>query len=196
MALGLLANSDSALPDVAIWAHGILATARIRQGKLDLAADAAGAIEADIARSSGVGYLSAPGLSGLAEVYLTQWERGPASAGIPEAARQACQALRRYARRYRSALPGALLWRGWSYWLAGHRRRAHRAWRRSLMTAERLLMPYDQGLAHYEIARHLDPQEPAHSDHLRRATEIFAGLGAAYDLGRARDLARSGSTGG
>lgn len=188
--LELLEQSVTSIPDVAIMAYGVLATARIRQGELDLAVEAARATAAQIARSSGVGYLTAPGFSGMAEVYLTLWERGDRAVdgtSVPQRASRACQAFVRYARRYRSAQPEALLFQGRSYWLGAEPRRAQRTWRRSLTAAERLSMPYDEGLAHYEIARHLNPGNPSRTEHLGRAAEIFSRLGAAYDLARTQE---------
>jgi len=50
-------------------------------------------------------------------------------------------------------------------------------------------MPFEEGLSHYEIGRHLSAEmETADGwsaqQHLRRACKIFAELGAGYDLGR------------
>jgi hypothetical protein len=45
-------------------------------------------------------------------------------------------------------------------------------------------MPYEEGLAHYEIGRHLLSGDPARQEHLAYAAEILARVGAAYDLGR------------
>jgi len=51
-------------------------------------------------------------------------------------------------------------------------------------------MPYEQRRAHYEIGRHMPhqqkrPGEWSRQEHLRRAGDIFAELGATYDLARA-----------
>jgi hypothetical protein len=64
----------------------------------------------------------------------------------------------------------------------GHRRRALAAWNKSLRTAERLAMPYEQGRAHYELGRHLPPGHPARQEHLDRAGEILTGIGASHQL--------------
>jgi hypothetical protein len=49
--------------------------------------------------------------------------------------------------------------------------------------AERLAMPCEQGRAHYQIGRHLPVGDPAQQAHLTRAGEIFADIGALYELG-------------
>ncbi len=47
-------------------------------------------------------------------------------------------------------------------------------------------MPYEQGLAHYEIGRHLAVDDPIRREQLTQACEIFARLEATYDLERAQ----------
>jgi hypothetical protein len=47
-------------------------------------------------------------------------------------------------------------------------------------------MPYELGLALYELGR--QSAGPARRGYLERAAHIFAKLGAAYDLARARRL--------
>jgi hypothetical protein len=60
------------------------------------------------------------------------------------------------------------------------------AWNKSLNAAERLGMPYEQGRAHYELGRHLPPGHPGRQAHLRRAGELFADIGASYELTHAQ----------
>ncbi len=129
------------------------------------------------------------GYAGVAEVYLTLWETSVINSQSPaerrslvKSARQACQALRKFARVFPIGQPRAWLWQGLYDWLAGKPDKAHRAWYKSLVVAERLAMPYEQGLAHYEIGRHLTPNDPARQAHLKRAREIFTRLEATYDL--------------
>ena len=50
--------------------------------------------------------------------------------------------------------------------------------------AERLAMPYEHGLAYYEIGRHLPLDDPARRVHLTRASEIFSQINTTYDLTR------------
>ena len=120
------------------------------------------------------------GYACVAEVYLGLWEAGDQAAARP--ARQACAALRQYARAFPIALPRALLCGGLGAYLSGHHRRGLAAWRKSLATAERLAMPCEQGRAHYQISRHLPAGDPARQAHLTLASEIFADIGALYEL--------------
>jgi tetratricopeptide (TPR) repeat protein len=99
-------------------------------------------------------------------------------------ARQACAALRQYARAFPIARPRAWLYQGLRAHRSGHHRRALAAWRKSLITAERLAMPCEQGRAHYQIGRHLPAGHPAQQAHLTRAGQIFTDIGALYELGQ------------
>jgi DNA-binding SARP family transcriptional activator/predicted ATPase len=100
-------------------------------------------------------------------------------------ARQACQMMRAFARIFLFGQPCAWLYQGLYHWLEGKSAKAHRAWHKSLVTAGRLAMPYEQGRAHYEIGRHLSFGNPARQEHLTYAMEIFTQLEAADDLSRA-----------
>jgi tetratricopeptide (TPR) repeat protein len=120
------------------------------------------------------------GYASVAEVYLSLWEAGDHAAARP--ARQACAALRQYARAFPIAQPRAWLYQGLRAHLSGHHRRGLAAWHKSLATAERLAMPCEQGRAHYQIGRHLPAGHPAQQAHLTRAGEIFADIGALYEL--------------
>jgi hypothetical protein len=97
-------------------------------------------------------------------------------------ARQACQFLHKYARGFPIGRPRVWLWQGLHDWLAGQSAKAQQAWQRSLNDAERLGLVYDQGLAHYQIGRHLALNEPARQIHLARAVRIFDQLDVAYAL--------------
>ena len=43
-----------------------------------------------------------------------------------------------------------------------------------------------QGRAHYELGRHFPPDHPGRQAHLSHACEIFAGIGASYELTHAQ----------
>jgi hypothetical protein len=122
------------------------------------------------------------GYAGPAEVYLALWAQGTDNntAALQKAARQACQALQRYARIFPFAQPRAWLWRGVYEWQAGRAAKASKTWQKSLATAEKLNMPYEQALAHALLGRHAS--ETARPTHLAAARQIFTRLEATYDL--------------
>lgn len=194
--------------------NGGLARAYLYQGRPEAARQAAETAAQLIKQTSVFMFWVMEGYAGPAEVFLALWEtktisdfrqRAPWVLPIldlsePEAnnrkseiqnlkskSRQACQAMRAFARIFLFARPRAWLYQGLCYWLAGQPNQAHRAWRKSLVIAERLAMPYEQGRAHYEIGRHLSPDDPAREDHLARSGEIFARLGAAFDVARTQE---------
>ncbi|MGD2049005.1 MAG: adenylate/guanylate cyclase domain-containing protein, partial [Chloroflexota bacterium] len=175
--------------------RGTLAQAYLRQGREEFAvheADKAAVLIAKVSRPSN--FVSFYGYAGVAAVYLTLWERKKGEEKervFQSSARQAVRDLRAFARVFPVARPRAWLQQGLYDWLDGKERKAYRAWRKSLACAEELDMPFEQGLAHYEIGRHLSAGEKTKEgwgarDHLQQACEIFAGLGTTYDLGQAQ----------
>jgi class 3 adenylate cyclase/tetratricopeptide (TPR) repeat protein len=177
--------------------QGILAVARWRQEEWELARAAAETASDLIARSAPGIYSAMEAYTGVAEVYLAMWEKQRAAGehvgdDLRARVRQACRVIRRYAHLYPVGQPRAWLWNGLLAWLEGNPGAARRAWSKSLAQAQRLVMPYEEGLAHYEIARHLNPDDSARQPHVTRACEIFAELNAAFDLERAQKLAEDG----
>src|SRR5206468_1928297 len=156
---------------------------RLRKGEQALALQAADKAARLIAGGSPMGYWTRNAYAGVAEVYLTLWEAGDREYARP--ARQACAALRKYARVFPIAEPPAGLHQGLAEWLDGRPSRARLAWQKSLAAAERLAMPLDQGRAHYEIGRHLPTHDAARRQHLERACALFEQIGATYYLARA-----------
>ncbi len=135
--------------------------------------------------------------TGPAEVYLALWEteigrlstdlpKKPPSGRIVHSTKQACKLLTRFARMYPNGQPAARRYEGLYFWLAGRRKKAQKRWQKSLAAAQRLDMPYEEGLTHYEIARRLPVESAERQTHLTKAAAIFERLGAAHDLARAR----------
>jgi class 3 adenylate cyclase/tetratricopeptide (TPR) repeat protein len=163
-----------------ILADGVLALAYLRrhdEERARLTARRAGRL---IAQAQPTAVHIFEGYACVAEVYLSLWEAGDPAAARP--ARQACAALRQYARAIQIARPRAWLWQGLRAHLSGHHRRALAAWDKSLAAAERLAMPCERGRAHYQIGRHLPAGHPSRLAHLTRAGEIFADIGALHEL--------------
>jgi hypothetical protein len=98
-----------------------------------------------IAQSLPVAVHILEGYAGVAEVYMDLWVAGDHAAARP--ARQARAALRRFARAFPMAQPRAWLYEGRAAHHLGRQRRALAVWHKSLQTAERLVMPYEQGRA-------------------------------------------------
>jgi class 3 adenylate cyclase/tetratricopeptide (TPR) repeat protein len=179
-----------------IWSYGLLSLTRLHQGDAQGAQQAAETTASLIRHSPPIAAFVLDGYAAVAEVYLALWEasNGQPSAErrrLKRAARPACAALHAHARVFPSSQPRAWLWQGVYDWIAGKPSKAYKAWHKSLAAAERLGMPYEEGLAHYEIGRHLPAGDSARREHLTRACEIFTRLEATYDLARAQEALQS-----
>jgi predicted ATPase/class 3 adenylate cyclase len=102
-------------------------------------------------------------------------------------ARTACSELQKMGRPFLIARPSAYLFQGNFLWLEGKPQKAWQSWQESLKFAQELEMPYEEGLAHYEIGRHLPAGQVSKSgltgeEHLERAAELFTSLGTTYEL--------------
>ncbi len=124
------------------------------------------------------------GYAGPAVAYLSLWEAGQAGADGQQRAADALRRLRGYAGVFPVGRPRSALLEGRHALLHGRRDVALRSWDRAVRLAEGLSMPYDQGLAHYEIARHLEPSDPTRAAHLAASRDLFGRLRAAPDLAR------------
>jgi class 3 adenylate cyclase/tetratricopeptide (TPR) repeat protein len=188
MATELLAGHGSRADE--ILSNGVLALAFLRRQDKERARRTAGRATGLIAQAEPGAVHIFEGYACLAEAYLGLWESGDRSAA--QLARQACAALRQYARAVPIAAPRAWSCEGLGAHLAGHHRHGLAAWRKSLAVAERLGMPCEQARAHYQLGRHLPVNDPAREAHLTRAGEIFADIGALYELARVQAHTRSG----
>jgi class 3 adenylate cyclase len=126
-----------------------------------------------------------------AEVLLTLWEEGYRHPDLNILAKQACQILGQFAHIFPVNRPRYWLWQGAYEWLSGKKTKARAAWRKSLAAAGQLDMVYEQGLATYQIGRHLAAADPERQEYLARAIGIFDEMKAAYDLKRARSALES-----
>jgi tetratricopeptide (TPR) repeat protein len=177
----------------------LIAQVRLRQGEWDLAKQAATrAAELIASEWPPSAFYTFEAYAGLPVVYMGLWQaemkgQYPAaeSVDLKNSARKACRSLHLYARVFPIAKPRAWLWQGSYDWLVNKRDKAHEYWQKSLDKAESLEMPYDVGLAHYEIGRHLPESNPARKEHLEQALQIFSELRAAWDFARARQELRN-----
>lgn len=94
-----------------------------------------------------------------------------------------------FSRFFKIGQPYKFLWVGSYEWQMGNQAKALSLWTKGLQAAERLAMPYEQGLLHYEMARRLEPGNPQRDQHIQGAEEIFSRLGTTYNLSRVQELA-------
>jgi eukaryotic-like serine/threonine-protein kinase len=175
---------------------GYLAAAYLRQGDPVAALQSADRASARLLQSRPMVFWLFTAYDNVAEAYLGCWEqairRGDTHEVVADLARQsqqACQLGTRFSQIFPIGAPNAWLAWGRYYALLDRHSRAAQAWRRSLVLAERLTMPYEQGRAHHQLGRHSVGDQ--RTLHLRRAVELFTQVGAHYDLALAQaDLAR------
>jgi class 3 adenylate cyclase/tetratricopeptide (TPR) repeat protein len=124
----------------------------------------------------------------LPMVALSLWE-GAGGADGKDLAEESVKFFRGQAKATTAyLLPRASLYQGLYDWLSGRRRQAESAWARCLALAEQYGMPYDQGLAHFEMGRHLPPGDSAREGHLRKAADLFSQVGSVWNLTLVRQL--------
>ncbi len=176
----------------------LLAQVRLRREEWELAKSAAAAagklVAAEWPPST---FYTFEAYAGLPVVYMGLWKAGergqiepPEYETFQELAWKACVSLHGFARVFPMARPRAWLWQGTYEWRAGKPVTARKGWRKSLDYAERLDMPYDQGLTHFEIGRHLPKDDPDQLDHLNQAAQLFSKLGAVCDLEEVNKIRR------
>jgi tetratricopeptide (TPR) repeat protein len=163
-----------------LWA--LIALAHLRRNEIPQAVKAAHEALQLIEASSPTAVYGLPGYADTSDVWLRLWEQGDASAA--EYATRACRQLRRYTRVFVIGQPRLGIRAGTHAWLSHKPTQARAAWAKGLVAAQKLQMPYDEGLAHYEIGRHATQAE--RQTHLQKALTIFEVLGARYDAERVK----------
>jgi len=167
---------------------GMTALVHLQQGQIDQAVKKAQQSLDLTVKANPSFYAAITGYTAPAEVYLTLWEDQPNNAEFSRQSKLAIQTLKKYARVFPVGQPRLLRYQGWFHWLAGKKNRAQKAWQTGLYLAEQLNMQYDQGMVHYEIARHLPANEPARFEHVSQAMNLFTEVHATYDLERTKKL--------
>jgi predicted ATPase/class 3 adenylate cyclase len=167
---------------------GSLAWAYLRKGDPAQAEALADATAQLIAKHSPPSIFSVvQGYTATAQVYLTLWEtESPVRPVTKAKAKQACQALWACKRTFPIAEPSACLYQAWYDWLSGDPRKARQGWQKSLAAAQRLMMPFEEACAYYEMGRHA--AEPERTQLLNRALAIFQKVEAAYEVAQVQTL--------
>jgi hypothetical protein len=124
------------------------------------------------------GHYPLAGYANLARAALWLWEHGPATAAGDYArlSAEAQRRLNRYARTFPIGRPAAQLWRGTSRYLCGRPESAIRHWRRAIALARSLRMPYEEALAHRELASRLPQHDPRRKEHEEAGRELCEAL--------------------
>jgi class 3 adenylate cyclase len=168
-----------------IMAYGLLAALELRVGRIEGALGYADKALAVMMAVTPTLVYNLEAYAAIADVYLTcsGLDREKARNDFTMRAKQAGDCLRRFARVFRVARPRAKLISGREKLLAGDVKAALQESRESLQLAKQLEMPYEQALAHRQIAELLPESDARRSDELDHAQQLFERLSTRYDLG-------------
>src|SRR5690606_15857169 len=136
---------------------GTLAAVYLRKDELEKARNAADTSARLLRQSSVRTAPSFDSYSNAAHVHLSLWENSGTQREKSEMkalAKQALDALHKFARTYPIARARSLLWQGLYDWLDGKPRSAQKNWQKSLSAAQKMSMPYDEAMVYREIGRH------------------------------------------
>jgi len=93
-----------------------------------------------------------------------------------------CDMFDKYAEIYPVAAARSWGFYGLYHWVDGDVQLAQRCWQRAIECAEKYQLPYEQGLAHFEMARHLPQSHPQTSQHIQYAYSLFKQVNAKHEL--------------
>lgn len=189
-ALRAIVSDETDLPDaLRINSHGLLALIHLSRGERQQALAASGEALRLTAEQRPSYFGALLGYLGPTEVFLNLWETGHPIREARARAAEALDRMQRYGGVFPIGRPRSATLEGRYHWLLGRRRQAFRAWRRALARAQELSMAYEEGLAAYEIGRHLEPGDAARDAHLQQAREIFGRLNALQALANVESAA-------
>ncbi len=171
--------------------QSVYARLYLHQGDHRMALQMVDKITDQFARSAPTVYTAIYAQSALPETLLTLLETRPEASEEQRNTwkKQLAFGMRNlsgYARVFPIGQPRMRLWRGLSDWLERKPDQAAQNWQKAIHAANKLNMPHDAGLAHYEWGRHLKAGDPARTEHLNAALDIFTRIDAVYDANRTR----------
>ncbi len=169
-----------------LW--GLLALSLLQKGEFDGAVQAAQQALTMTTKGRPAFYAAYTGYIAPGKVFLTLLENGDRSRVNLDNLRLALGTIQQYTRVFPIGMPQFQLQLGQNWWLEGKHSHARHAWHTSLTHARKLGMAYDQGLANYEITRHLPEGDTERQSHLAQAIQLFTEVSALNDLERAHTL--------
>ncbi len=175
-----------------IMAFGLLASLEQRLGHSEEAFRFADLALALMTRVTPTIVYNLEAYAAVAGVYLLGWSDPalpePTRAGFARKVNEACRNLRGFARVFRIGRPRALLLSGRELEISGHREAALQATIKSVTSATKLGMPYEEALAHLQLARLLPVTEMRKTDELKKALDLFSRLAMHGEIEAAWEL--------
>ena len=129
------------------------------------------------------------GFTAIADIYFELWEktlRNPTPKTDTDQWKQlavkSLKLVRGFEKVFPIGRPATPLYQGWHELLMGKPKAAIKFWKRGLEAAQKLNMPYEEGLLRLKLGHHLKDGANARRPHLERAAQIFETMGAAYEI--------------
>ncbi len=169
-----------------IRVNGNLAAAYCLQGDLGKAEEYAALTRKLLDNTLPTNPFMLEGYAGVAYVFLTLWSKSGTE--YQQAAKEACQQMKRFARTFPIGRPRARLYWGWYQALCGRVGRAQRSWQKGVTVAQNLKMPFEEALLYRMIGRHHPAQSAERQEWIGRAQTIFGRLNAIRDIEISRKL--------
>jgi tetratricopeptide (TPR) repeat protein len=170
-----------------VWVHGVLASARFQSGQPLQAQQSAAAAQELIEKTMPNAFYALEGYAGVAEVGITLWDvNSPDKRAAAKKARTSLKGLGQFASFFPIGKSRFSLWNGMYFWRLGNPRKAHKIWKEGLELAHKNEFRYEEGLLRTVLADHLKKGDPARADHLQRAIELFASIGATHAAAQAK----------
>ena len=162
-----------------VWAHGVLAMARLWNGQQAEAREAAAQSQALILKTQPNAFYALEGYAGVAEVGITLWNVDAADKkAAAKAARASLKGLKQFAAFFPIGIPRAQLWEGMYRWKLGEPSKAHAIWEKGLALAQENGFTYEEALLRRVIATYMEAGDPARAPYFQRAVELFSSIGA------------------
>ena len=127
------------------------------------------------------------GFAAAAEVYFTLWDStlhatgGLDSTHLKFSAGKALTLLRAYRKVFPIGQPYLAYYQGWHESLTGNQKGAIKTWQEGLVAAQKLDLPYEEGLIRLKLAQ-AETDLAEIRKHIARAIQIFEKMGAAHEL--------------
>ncbi len=175
-------------PRIGYNAWAFLAECHLRRHDLTEALEAANTAEAMVQATRTTANLGYTAFAAIANVYLSLLEASTANlsnrAGLLNKAKRIVKAMQVFPTP--TGQPSAHLYAGRLANVLGDQSKALTLWRKSIQAAQRINMPYEEALAHYEIGRNPKSSDGERKIHLEQAVRSFEQVGAAHELRLAR----------
>jgi hypothetical protein len=140
------------------------------------------------------------GFSAVADIYFELWERtlqDPTKAADVDQWKQLAAKSLKLMNGFEKVFPIGRsctpLYRGWYEWLTGKPEAAIQSWNKGLEAAQKLNMPYEEGLLRLKLGTHLHSDTDARVKHLERARQLFETMGAVRETALATEVLRQKS---